>query len=174
MSWFKNTKEKRRYFSTFFKLHYKRLCNYAYKVLGDATLSEDLVQETFIKFWENIEKINRTEQVAQSYLIITLKNKIVDSHRKSQVFKKHIDLYKLNRDTQLEIDNQWEFAKQIDRIYTTLPQKTEEIFRLSRDKGLSYKEIARQKNISIKSVEHHMSNALAAFRKGLTDLNKKK
>lgn len=60
-------------------------------------------------------------------------------------------------------------GKKIDDIYKSLPAKTSEIFKLSRVKGLTYPEIAALKNISVKTVESHISKALQTFRIQLKD-----
>ncbi|WP_282080466.1 RNA polymerase sigma factor [Aquimarina algiphila] len=156
-------------FSNLFDRHYNRLYNYAFKVLKETDLSEELVQETFIKLWGNFEHIKESERSIESFLITTLKNKIIDDYRKKQTREKHTNLYALNTSIETHIDKQWELVQRIEDIYTTLEQKTTDIFKLSRDKGLTYKEISKQKGISIKTVELHISKALTAFKNGLKD-----
>ncbi|WP_299247373.1 sigma-70 family RNA polymerase sigma factor [uncultured Aquimarina sp.] len=156
-------------FSNLFDKHYSRLYNYAFKVLKEIDLSEELVQETFIKLWENFENIKESERSIESFLITTLKNKIIDDYRKKQTRKKHTDLYALNTSIEIQIDKQWELVQRIEDIYASLEQKTTDIFKLSRDKGLTYKEISKKKDISTKTVELHISKALTAFKKGLKD-----
>lgn len=156
-------------FSNLFDTHYKKLYNYSFKVLKESTLSEELVQETFIKLWENFEHIKESERSIESFLITTLKNKIIDDYRKKQTREKHTNLYALNTSIETQIDKQWELVQRIEDIYTTLEQKTIDIFKLSRDKGLTYREISLQKDISIKTVELHISKALTAFKSGLKD-----
>ena len=156
-------------FSILFDKHYQRLYNYAYKLLNDVSTSEELVQETFIKLWEQYHKIDKSHRAIESFLIVTLKNKIIDNFRKYQTREKHNNLYSLYSDILSEINTQWDLLQQIDIIYENLDQKTRDIFQLSRNEGLTYKEIAIKKNISIKTVELHISTALIAFRKGLKD-----
>ncbi|WP_242204918.1 RNA polymerase sigma-70 factor [Aestuariivivens insulae] len=160
---------KTEYFSLLFDKQYPKLCNYALTVVGDKDISKELVQEAFIKLWKRLDSISPDNRSIESYLITVLKNNIIDFYRKEQVRKKHIDLYKHNRETQNRIEGQWEITSQIEQVYATLPEKTVEIFKLSRVSGLSYKEIAELKGISIKTVELHMSKALTAFKKGLKD-----
>lgn len=160
---------KKKKFSILFNKHYKKLFNYSFKVVKERDLSQELVQETFIKLWEKIEQIQSSDRSIESFLIITLKNKIIDHFRKHKTLEKHINLYSLNQDIQENINNEWELSQRIDRIYASLPQKTVEIFKLSRDQGATYPEIAVQKNISVKTVELHISKALTAFRQGLQD-----
>lgn len=161
------SRKKKERFSVLFDKHYRKLYNYAYKVLNDKDIAEEIVQETFIKLWQNIDNVSKVERSIESYLIITLKNKIIDFHRKNQTKQKHHNLYTINKDVSLEMDNEWELTEQIHNIYASLNEKTLEIFQLSREKGLSYKEIATHKNISVKTVELHISKALTIFRKQL-------
>lgn len=161
------SRKKKEKFSILFDKHYKKLYNYALKSLKEQEIAEELVQETFIKLWKNIDNISNVDRSIESYLIITLKNKIIDHHRKNQTKEKHLNLYTLNKDTYSEMDTEWELSEKINTIYSSLSIKTAEIFQLSREKGLSYKEIAAQKNISIKTVESHISKALSVFRKQL-------
>ncbi len=160
---------KKKLFSTLFDKYYKRLFNYAFKVVNHRNIAEGLVQETFIKLWENIENIKDDERSIESYLITVLKNKIIDNHRKKQTQEKHFNLYKLNTEFAVDIDSKWELEKEIDNIYNSLDPKTSEIFKLSRNKGLTYPEIASLKSISVKTVESHVSKALQTFRKKLKD-----
>lgn len=164
---FKLTKKVK--FSNLFDTNYKRLYNYAFKILKDTSLSEEMVQETFIKLWENFENIQESEPAILSFLYVTLKNKIIDDFRKKQAREKHNNLYTLNTITSTELDQQWELLQQIENIYAALENKTACVFKLSRDKGLTYKEISEVKKISVKTVEQHISKALSVFRKGLKD-----
>ncbi|MEX6626407.1 MULTISPECIES: sigma-70 family RNA polymerase sigma factor [Tenacibaculum] len=156
-------------FSALFDTHYEKLYNYAIKIVKDESISNDLLQDTFIKLWENIDSMKINHRSIESFLIITLKNKIVDHFRKESVKKKHLNLYVLNKDIEEEINNEWDLLKKIEDIYALLPQKTIEIFKLSRDKGHTYAEIASIKNISVKTVEAHISKALQVFKKELVN-----
>ena len=156
-------------FSNLFDFHYGRLYKYAFKVLKEKNLSEELVQETFIKLWENFEDIKKQDRSIEAFLITTLKNKIIDAFRKKQAREKHTNLYTINTSFETQINKEWELLEQIDAVYTSLEEKTTDIFKLSRDKGMTYKEISQQKDISIKTVELHISKALTAFKKGLKD-----
>ncbi|MDB4292413.1 sigma-70 family RNA polymerase sigma factor [Maribacter sp.] len=156
-------------FSNLFDKHYHRLYNYALKVLKNRDLAEELVQETFIKLWENFEHIKESDRAIASFLITTLKNKIIDDYRKKQTREKHTSVFVLTKSIETQLDEQWELVQRIEAIYATLEQKTAAIFKLSRDKGLTYKEISKQKDISVKTVELHISKALVAFKNGLKD-----
>ncbi|MFC5048625.1 sigma-70 family RNA polymerase sigma factor [Aquimarina hainanensis] len=162
-------RNKEKEFSDLFDQHYTPLYNYAFKRLGEKDMSEEIVQETFIKLWQNFESVQKEKRSVQSYLIIVLKNKIIDFYRKSKAREKNTNLYFINKELSEELDNEWEINSRIHEIYNSLQAKTAEIFQLSREKGLTYKEIAEKKEISVKSVEQHVSKALTTFRKGLKE-----
>ncbi|WP_347924794.1 sigma-70 family RNA polymerase sigma factor [Pontimicrobium sp. SW4] len=157
------------FFSALFDKYYKRLFNYSFKLTKQRDLAEEIVQETFIVLWKKMDSISNDDRSIESYLITTLKNKIIDFYRKNATKEKHINLYTLNKSFETVIDNEWELQKKIDFVYSSLQEKTAEIFKLSREKGLTYPEISKAKNISIKTVEAHISKALLAFRNGLKD-----
>ncbi len=161
------SRKKKERFSLLYDKYYQRLYNYSYKVLKEKEIAEELVQESFIKLWQNIDKISTVERSIESYLITILKNKIIDHHRKNNTKNKHLNLYALNQDSQQEMNHEWELSEKIQNVYSSMNEKTLDIFRLSREKGLSYKEIAAHKEISVKTVELHISKALTIFREQL-------
>src|SRR5690606_28802687 len=111
-------------FSILFDKHYKRLYNYAYKLLNDTSNSEELVQDTFIKLWEHYHKIDKSHRAIESFLIVTLKNKMIDHFRKNRTREKHNNLYRLTADILSEIHTQWDLLQQINSVYENLEQRT--------------------------------------------------
>ena len=68
-----------------------------------------------------------------------------------------------------EIYIETELASKIEESITSLPEKRREIFRLSREEGLKYREIAKKLNISVKTVEAQISLAIKTLRDKLKD-----
>ena len=153
-----------------FRKYYAGLCKSLYKILRDATLAEDIVQEVFLKVWEMRETL-KMEEAIQSYLYRSCYNTALN-FLKQQKKNTDIDSLELSiagtetaekslsfRETEAEI------LKAID----ALPPKTKLVFSLSRFEELSYKEIADRLDISVKSVEKHMGIALQRLRENLKD-----
>ena len=153
-----------------FRKYYAGLCKSLYKILRDATLAEDIVQEVFLKVWEMRETL-KMEEAIQSYLYRSCYNTALNFLKQ---LKKNTDIDSLElsiagtetaekslsfRETEAEI------LKAID----ALPPKTKLVFSLSRFEELSYKEIADRLDISVKSVEKHMGIALQRLRENLKD-----
>lgn len=153
-----------------FRKYYAGLCRSLYKILRDATLAEDIVQEVFMKVWEMRETL-KMEDAIQSYLYRSCYNSALNFLKQQ---KKNTDLDTLENplpgsetaERQLNLE---ETEAEIQKAIDALPPKTKLVFSLSRFEELSYKEIAEHLDISVKSVEKHMGIALQRLRESLKD-----
>lgn len=160
-------------FELLFKTYYQTLCFYAMKFLGNNNDAEEIVQDVFINIWEKRSTTVPPLSV-RNYLFGSVRNrslnvlkhkKIVDRH-KSDNLKAHLE----QSDDELyrEIDLMNKINAQID----ALPPRRREIFILSRDYGLKYREIAEKLNLSVKTVEAQMGEALKSLRENLKEYKK--
>ena len=153
-----------------FRKYYAALCKSLYKVLRDATIAEDIVQEVFLKVWEKRESLQMDEAV-QSYLYRSCYNTALN-FLKQQKRNTDIDSLELSvagADTAEKDLSFLEAEAEILKAIDALPPKTKLVFSLSRFEELSYKEIAERLDISVKSVEKHMGIALQRLRENLKD-----
>ena len=148
-------------------LYYDKLCDYASNLSRDHYMSEDIVQNVFIKIWDKRARL-KTHFVIKKYLYKAVYNEFIDQYRKdiatTALEKKYIeelDLYLENEDEQKLMELMNLVKQQIE----LLPPKCKETFLLSRYEGLTYVEIAEYLNVSIKTVEDHMSRAFTTLRK---------
>lgn len=150
-----------------FREHYVSLCNDVNRLLRDESLSEDLVQEVFIKVWEKKNEVDMNDR-----FIYYLKRSCYHAALKYLNSKN----YQLDTDSneQFETPSQTdedllskELQEKIQRALTSLPEKTQLIFTLSRYEELTYKQIAEHLNLSIKAIEKHMGKALQQLRTSL-------
>jgi RNA polymerase sigma-70 factor (ECF subfamily) len=151
-----------------FNQYYSPLCNYATKIISDSTIAEDIVQDLFIQLWEN-EKLDNIENT-ERFLLRATKYKCIDYLRTKRI-NIEISLENLPEIIYTEDkDINEEDIEPLLHYYTSkLPPKTREVFLLSRKSGLTYKEIANDLNISVKTVENQMSRALRIMRELLKD-----
>jgi len=130
---------------------------------------EEVVQEVFIKLWEARDRINEDENL-KGFLFIVTRNLIFNHSRKSinQEFYYATVLSALedeyNVEEEIEARNLEEY---IDQLILELPPRRREIFQLSRREHKTYKEIAVLLDISEKTVENQMSEALKYLRKNI-------
>lgn len=152
-----------------FREHYEAVCNFAYSFLKDSNHSEDLVQDVFVKLWENRNQIE-IEISIKAYLYKTVKNSCLNAIKHEKVKRKHQEFEIANQIVELESQTELEADELKDKInekILSLPEKRREVFLYSREDGLKYAEIADKLNISIKTVENHMGLALKYLREEL-------
>lgn len=153
-------------FEILFHRYYGYLCLYAAKFTTDEVSAEEIVQEFFVNFWEKREQLN-IESSLKNYLFRSVKNSCINyiQHNKTKLRYAQNVLSKVENsisddDNYPEID----LMQKIEESINSLPEKRREIFRLSRQDGLKYHEIAKKLNVSIKTVETHMSLAIKSLR----------
>jgi RNA polymerase sigma-70 factor (ECF subfamily) len=154
--------------NTLFKAHYDELCRYAHSILKNQDAAEDVVQQLFIKLWEKRDTISDIENV-RSYLFRSTFNMSLNEQKKMQRMPKsdedivQNDSFQSSDDTSnLLVSN--ELQERIDSAMLVLPEKCREVFHLSRNEQLSYKEIAQEMKISIKTVENPVAGWLVFSR----------
>ena len=134
----------------------KRLTNsqskFAKFKLSDSILAEDLVQETFLRLWNNQEKAQNYEKL-KSYLFMILNNLIIDEYRKNKM--ELVDPVEIKEESAETNSNQ-----EIHPYILELKQDIQNVFLLNKYSGFKYTEIAEILDISIKTVESRMSKAL--------------
>ena len=134
------------------------------KIMEDA---EEIVQEVFLILWRNHKQLDENLSF-NSYLFTVTYNAIRKSFRRQGREKKYLDNYLLDFDekdlntlTQIEYKD---LIKEVRDIVETFPERRKEIFRLSREQHLNNQEIAERLNISKKTVENNITEALRILR----------
>ncbi len=153
-----------------FKNWYAPLCKLIFRTLKDKALTEDTVQDVFIKLWEKRNEL-KIETSLKSYLYRAAINATFNIIAKNKRYPKLSieDMtteisYSSNIEGEIQAR---ELEQKINDTLMTLPEGCREVFVLSRQEGLSYKEIAETLEISIKTVENQMGKALKVFRERL-------
>ena len=159
-------------FSDVFSAYYKDLVFFAYSFTHELSSAEDIVQDTFVKLWEDHEKLNVTVSL-KSILLKTIQNKCIDWHRHKKIVTNH-STYIINNSPLYEYDTdnyilRSELEGRIEKALAILPEKVREAFEMNRYEGLKYQEIAVKLNVSIRTVEVRISKALELLRKSLVD-----
>lgn len=161
-------------FESLFKENYKALCNTAHQILRDEIAAEDMVQDVFIKLWENGNKLEIRSHT-QAYL-----HKMVVNFCLNHISKKKVIRFNsLESDTRIEsvenrnIETEIDFTKLESLIssgLSSLPSKCRTIFVLCRFENMKYREVAEMLGISIKTVETQMGIAINRLDKHLKPL----
>lgn len=139
--------------------------------LHDEKVSEEIVQDTFLKLWEIKETLN--DQInLRNFLYTITKNNCLNYLRNQKISLKHQENMKylemqFNYEALEKLGDYLQFEElrsKIDDAISKLPAEVIETFKLSRFEELSYKEISDQQTISIKTVEARISRALRVLR----------
>lgn len=154
-------------FETLFKRHYAELCAFANKYLEDLEAAEEIVQDLFVRFWENSEK-QEVPAALRSYLFTAVKNACLNQLKHLKIKEQ----YKLHNERELNAsqasaDSEFDASEldlRIKQAIEELPEGRRKIFILSRYEGLKYHEIAEKLQLSVKTVENQMGEALKFLR----------
>jgi len=158
-------------FEILFRKYYAPITNFTASIVRDITVAEEIAQEVFLYIWEKREKIE-IHTGFKSYIFSSAKNKSLNYLK--------LELPKHQATTDLEniqigkmpvmADNETDLIKKkIQYAIDQLPDKCRNIFVLSRYGGLTYKEIAEDLEISVKTVENQMTIALRKLKEALSE-----
>jgi len=151
-----------------FDKHYSPLCNYAATIIKDQHQAEDVVQSVFIQLWEN-KRIFELK-MPERYLVKCVRFKCYDllnsKHRKHEIFMEDLPDIGLEPTTHLKEED---IAPLLNFFISKLPPKMQQVFLMSRQQGMTYKDIAEELNVSAKTVDNQMGSALKKLRTFLRD-----
>ena len=154
-------------FEILFRKLYLPLGMYALRIVDDADVAEDMVQEAFMNTWERLEGGLEISNF-KAFMYRSVRNECLSylSSLKEKVGEEFIP--EVGED---EIDTSFRDAR-IWRAIDELPEKCREIFLMSKRDGYSNEEIADELGISIKTVKNQMTKAFTRLREALGDGHK--
>nr|WP_321228188.1 RNA polymerase sigma-70 factor [uncultured Psychroserpens sp.] len=157
-------------FETVYKQYSKELRRFIFFKTQDLDKAEDILQETFIKLWDNCGKVNYDSVKGYLYTIAT--NTFLNTIKHDKVVRKHQDALVMHKNNESPefIMLEKEFMDKLERTIDALPEKQKEVFLLSRIEKKKYKEIADQLDISVKAVEKRMHLALVVIREKIGNI----
>ncbi len=149
---------------------YQKLCAYAYTLSHDHGIAEDIVQNVFVEVWLNRKNINPVFAI-KNYLYKSVYNEFINQYRKNKpvhyLEKKYLETVDIVvEDTYENLD---ELIALVNKEINFLPPKCKQIFLLNKKEGLTHIEIAEYLDISIKTIEGHMTRAFKILRDRLDD-----
>lgn len=150
-----------------FNFYYPRLYQFSKSFLKIEDGIDDILQEVFMKIWDNRENI-RSSETFNSYVFTITKNLLLNELRnrlnrqkiKEEIFKLTVP-EEYNSDEKVEFH---ELVEKVEQIVNNLPKKQREVFLLSRYDYLSHKAISEKLNISTKTVEYHIRQSINAIK----------
>ena len=150
-------------FETLFKEYYARLCEYSFLLIKDEEVASELVQDFFVKLWENRANINI--KIVKAYLFKAIHNNSIKYITKKNHFESIID----EKEYGHVMPNDFELPEMLEKSLNGLPPKCKEIFLLSRQDKLHHNEIAEKLGISPKTVEVQIRKARLILKEKLKE-----
>lgn len=167
-------------FSRFFKENQEKFLAFAYSYLRDKAEAEDILMESMIALWENRDRWEKGSSL-HALLLTIIRNKALNllEHRQIRLrVEEDISSHSL-RELDLRISTlkacepeqifNTEIQHILHKALDLMPQQSRTIFMLSRFQNLPNRQIAEQLNISLKTVESHITKALRILRLELKD-----
>ena len=162
-------------FQRFFTINFPKVKNFAQMLLKSETEAEDVAQDVFCRLWMQPEIWLNNEKELDGYMFIMTKNTILNIFKHQQIEQEYQENF-LEKTILCELIDDEEILKNmyyeemlmvVQLTLEKMPERRRLIFKLSRFRGLNYKEIAEKLNISIRTVEHQVYLALVELKKVL-------
>lgn len=146
-----------------FKEYYTRLCHFAWQLLNDKDMAEDVVQDAFMVYWNNKDTILDNEVAVKNFLYASVRNACHNIIRREKVTQRFQLLHQVEEMEESQVLAniiRSEVMVEIYRIVRSMPLGCQEIFRLGYLDGLSNAQIAEQLDISINTVKTQKQRGL--------------
>jgi RNA polymerase sigma-70 factor (ECF subfamily) len=166
-------------YSNFFRACYEHYVRFAYRYVKSKDQACDLVQEAFIKLWNNREQLDPAKSL-KSYMFTIVRNLSLNHIRDHKNKLESIDDRETSLDALIihqEQNTNDSYIKQtvkvVKKLIKKLPERQREAFELSRFDGLQHDEIAEVMNISARTVNNHIVSACNTLREEYEILNRR-
>ena len=162
--------ESEQHFNHLFDKYYTHLCQLSYSKLRCEHKSQEVVSDVFMKLWQKRQELQVKGKVI-SYLRRAVINQTIDYLRDGTRHRNFGNPLVEGLDVAEESGLNQLYAKElsarIESIVSALPPQGQKIFRMSRDEGMTYRQIADTLGISSRTVETHLRRSLAKIKEEL-------
>ncbi|BBE19486.1 RNA polymerase ECF-type sigma factor [Aquipluma nitroreducens] len=161
-------------FELIFRKYYVRLCGFANKFIANTPEAEEIVQEVFLNIWAKRDRLKLNDEI-KPYLFKSVQNicfNFIEHQKVVDNYYSVIEVVYKNKKEEFDTYESvlfTEFQAKVDEAIGSLPEECRKIFKMSREDGLKYAEIADKLNLSVKTVETQMSRALSKLKTELKD-----
>ncbi|WP_442589066.1 RNA polymerase sigma factor [Pedobacter sp. AW31-3R] len=154
-------------FDQLFKLHFYKLHQFAIRHTNDPELSEELVMDMMLKVWQKRAELEQEQVSIAPFLFHTLKAAIVDNYRKKRIAL--VDIAEITKEPghPAQSDDKLLAAELGDLYQASLAYLSSQkrlVYEMRQEQGMSYKMIAVELNISVKTVDSYLSESVLHVR----------
>lgn len=158
-------------FEHMFLKYYSRFYQFAFGMVKDEWIAEDIIQNVFMKVWLRRQTLKEDESL-YVYLYLLTKYEILDHFRSkhTKLIERLHEHHSFDETIQSTEDNIYrnELEEALHAAIEDMPKKRREIFKMSRYEYMSSKEIAQRTGLSVRTVEKHIELALRDLRSKLS------
>ncbi|TGY03063.1 RNA polymerase sigma-70 factor [Bacteroides acidifaciens] len=158
-------------FAALYDYYWQRVYNFTKLYVTSSDSISEIVQDVFVKFWESRHLLDSNRKV-EGFLFIITRNIIFNKARS----RMREDMFKMTVLRSIENEEPYnqedrmvaeDLKEYIDRLIAVLPERQREIFLMSREENMTYREIALRCGIGEKAVERHIHLTLKFLKKNL-------
>ncbi len=152
-----------------FDKYFESLCRYLSYFTSNSMIVEEVVQDVFIRLWEERESL-KIESI-KTYLFTAAHNRMLNYIRNEKRYQTLIEqwtLHEQQKNGSGECFDIQEFSERVQNAIDSLPEKCRRIFDMGKKEGMTYRQIAEELDISVKTVETQMGIALRKIREYLS------
>lgn len=160
-------------FAELYSLYAPKCRSFIYAMTKDEAVSEDITHDIFLKIWTRRGIVSKADSFS-SYLFRMVRNAVIDHYECNAINRRYVaremlrtDSFGICTEERINLDD---LQLIIFNAVSCMPEQRRRIFTLSRYKGLSNSEIASLFGINIRTVENHITNALADIRIALSQI----
>lgn len=139
-----------------FRQYYKSLCHFAWKFVGQSAVAEDLVQEAFISFFKEKQRIDESDSFVRNYLYTAVRFSCLKYLRHQKVKEKYWSLVDFKEEDEHSVELSLihtEVINEVYRIIAQMPASCQQIFKMGYLEGLSNLEITDRLQLSVNTVK---------------------
>ncbi len=147
------------------------MLHFSFTMIHNKLFAEEIVQDVFSLIWKNKKQLKGVSNI-DAYLYKSTRNKTIDhirSHKNdiTNIAQDNLDLFQSYVFTNTNPENELvtkELAQKLNDEILNLPEKAQLVFRMIKEDGLSYQQVAELLNISTKTVDNHLSKSIKRIR----------
>ena len=160
-------------FTAIYNRYWDRLLFVAGVKFRDLAMAEEMVQDVFLDLWNRRSTLEITSSL-EAYLAVSMKYKVINAQAKLKHASDYENYTLHHQPLQDNATQDWlnfqELQHQLSKLVSSLPEKCRITYQMSRELGLSQKEIAHRMHVSEKAVEANLSRAVKSLRKAIASI----
>jgi len=150
-----------------FTKYYRSLCYFAWQMVQDKALAEDLAQDAFVSYFQHRESVSGDEKAIKAFLYSSIKFAVYNLNRKSRTIERFWERHSYQESDDIDYEHdliRTEFMMAIHQTLSSLPKGCRKIMTMSYIDGFSNDEIAEKLELSINTVKTQKKRGLQVLR----------